>query len=290
MITTDVAILGGGAAGLAAACACVKAGVSVTILEKNTRVGKKLLQTGNGRCNLTNTDINISHYHGDLPFITQVLARFGYEQCEAFFAELGLTIKADGEGRVYPRSEQAASVMTLLRAYAMRGDYNELCGFSLQDAKKTRQGFILRGENETVSSKRLIVSAGSMASADHAGQGYQILKQFGHKDTPIFPSLNAVKADALKGLKGIRSSASVRLLADGETVLARTGEVQFGYGTLSGICMFDLSRPIGEYFTSHTVNGVSCRNLSVTLDLAEEYTEETLKKLLFQQHGLYEHV
>jgi len=287
MITTDIAILGGGAAGLAAACVCTQQRRSVVILEKNAKTGKKILQTGNGRCNLSNLDINVSHYHGDTAFIEAVLAQFGYEDCRTFFEAIGLPVKADKEGRVYPRSEQASSVLERMRSYALAGDCRELCDFTLLDVKKTRAGFVLHGETESVTAKKLIIATGSNASADGAQAGYEILKQFGHTATPLFPSLNAVKAESLKGLKGIRSAAAVTLHADDSSAAQRTGEVQFGDGTLSGICMFDLSRMVGEWFTMHTVNGKQCKSISLSLDLCPDDTEEELKRYLFAQKAAF---
>jgi len=289
---TDIAILGGGAAGLAAACICRQHHKSVVILERNAKVGKKLLQTGNGRCNLTNLHIDASRYHGDTAFIAAVLDRFGYGACADFFSCVGLPLISDREGRVYPRSEQAASVLTLLRAYALGGDCREVCDFTLRDVKKTKDGFVLRGDTETITARSLIVCTGSGASvsaeaADAAKGGYDVLKSFGHTVTPLFPSLNAIKADSLKGLKGIRSGASVTLYADGAPVATRTGEVQFGDGTLSGICVFDLSRPVGEWFTSRTVNGTVCQSVELSLDLAADYTQDELKTLLFARKSAF---
>ncbi len=278
----NVAILGGGASGLAAACACVSAGADVTVLEYGEKVGQKLLRTGNGRCNLSNINLDVSHYHGDTKFIKKVLSRFGANECEAMFSRIGIPFYTDREGRIYPRSEQAASVVTMLRAYASKGKYKEICSFHTERIEKTDKGFLIVGNGQKLIFDKLIVATGSVASASDFG-GYEILCRFGHTLTPIFPSLNAVKIDKFSGLKGVRVGGKVILYADGESVASRQGEIQLGDETLSGICVFDLSRPIGEYFTLGTIDGKKCKNIWISIDFAPEYTENDVKTILFDR-------
>ncbi len=278
----NVAILGGGASGLAAACACVSAGADVTVFEYGEKVGQKLLRTGNGRCNLSNINMDASHYHGDTKFIEKVLSKFGVSECEELFSRIGIPFYTDREGRIYPRSEQAASVVTMLRAYASKGKYKEVCSFHTDSIERTSKGFQISGNGQKKIFDKLIVATGSAASASDLG-GYEILRRFGHTVTPVFPSLNAVKIDKFSGLKGVRVGGKVTLLADGEVVLSRDGEIQLGDETLSGICVFDLSRPIGEYFTLGTVWEKKCDSISISIDFAPEYTETDVKTLLFDR-------
>ncbi len=278
----DVAIIGGGAAGLSAACECVSNGKDVTVFEYGERVGQKLLRTGNGRCNLTNVNMDVSHYHGDTSFIENVLSQFGIDECEKMFSKMGILFYTDREGRVYPRSEQASSVLTMLRSYAQKGSYRELCSFKTQRITRTDNGFEIFGNGSTFTAKKLIVATGSQASSNCSG-GYDILRSFGHTLTPVFPSLNGICIDSLKGLKGVRVGGKVTIFSDEAEVTSKTGEIQFGDGTLSGICVFDLSRFVGEYFTCGTVGGKPCKDVTISIDLAPEYTFEDVKSIIFER-------
>ena len=142
-----VLILGGGASGLMAALSAAQdPGNTVTILERQSRVGRKLLATGNGRCNLTNTDLSLTHYHGPSPAFAQAaLTRFDGRQTLEFFHALGLLTVAESSGRVYPLSDQANSVVDVLRFAAQQTGITVVCGFDAQGVRKKARGYQVTG-------------------------------------------------------------------------------------------------------------------------------------------------
>ncbi|MBQ6553508.1 MAG: NAD(P)/FAD-dependent oxidoreductase [Clostridia bacterium] len=137
----DICIIGGGASGTAAAIAAARSGASVVIAEGNARVGKKLLTTGNGRCNLTHVSPSADAYRGDAEFIADVLGELGATGAFTFFKSLGLLLHSDGEGRVYPYSNSANTVLDALRRELDRLGVETVCGFRVKKRDRTRRGF-----------------------------------------------------------------------------------------------------------------------------------------------------
>lgn len=287
----DIAVVGGGAAGLMAACAAAEelrtSGGSVVLLEHMPRVGKKLLTTGNGRCNLTNTAIDAEFYHGGRPeLIRVVLEEYGTQRIQRVFKEMGLLCRADDEGRVYPYSNQASAVLNTLRAQLSRLRVQEMCGTKVISLRKNKSEFLLETENGVVQASRVILACGGKAapSTGSDGSGFSLAKTAGHTVTPLFPSLTQIKVqlERVKALKGLRCQGSVSLWADGEPLASETGEIQFGENHLSGICIFQLSRHTGEFFATGCVRGRRRKQLALSLDLAPEQSEDEL--LAFLNH------
>ncbi|MEA4823345.1 MAG: aminoacetone oxidase family FAD-binding enzyme [Clostridiaceae bacterium] len=243
----QIGIIGGGAAGLCAAVFLSRAAFPVTVFEALPRVGKKLLATGNGRCNLSNLGVSPSHYRGDRAAISAVLDRFSPDDAQRFFRSIGVYPCADEEGRIYPRSEQAASVLDALR-YAAAGHGATLsAGAPVTAVRHTKQGFVITRGSEETTVRRLIMATGGRAASSF--DGYALLKSFGLTVTPLSPALCPVPVaeSILRALKGLRVHASVRLIASGRTVEESAGEVQFTEHALSGICVYELSSLAGTY-------------------------------------------
>ena len=163
-----VIILGGGASGLMAALSAARdARNTVTILERQSRVGRKLLATGNGRCNLTNLQLSPARYHGQDPAFAQAaLTRFGVQDTLEFFRGLGLLTVAEDSGRVYPLSDQANSVLDVLRFAAEQADVQTVCGFDAQSVRKKARGYQLTAADGTgFFADRLIIACGGCAKA-----------------------------------------------------------------------------------------------------------------------------
>ncbi len=245
----DIAIIGGGAAGLAAALAARESlDNAVTVFERQNRVGRKLLATGNGRCNLTNLNASPENYHGHDPdFAGPALYRFGPERTLEWFRSLGLITRAEPSGRVYPLSDTAGSVVDVLRlALEARGGAVQ-CALPIARAEKRGEKFHLTGPlGESFTADRLIVACGGAAGARVGGvrSGYDILRSFGHGCTDLRPALVQLKTDNTwtRAMKGVRTQASVTLERDG-TVLARSaGEVQFADYGVTGPAIYDVSR------------------------------------------------
>ncbi len=251
-IYTDIAVIGGGAAGLAAAIHCkrmCRGDYSVMLIEQGARVGKKLLATGNGRCNLSHYplyDENV-HYYGEPELALDVFSRA--VPTEDFFASLGLRCRTDNEGRTYPYSNAAASVVDALRFGIENEGVILKTEFSTARLESVMEGFIIHPsepENGIVTARRVILATGgkSQPSTGSDGYGFTMLEKLNIKASPLFPALCPVYTDSkmVRSLKGLRVRANVKAYIDDRLAAEELGEVQFGEDTLSGIAVFNLSR------------------------------------------------
>lgn len=223
----------------------------VILLERQQRVGKKLLSTGNGRCNLTNTGASPEHYHGSQPgFADTVLSRFTPEDTLHFFDTLGLSVSCEYGGRVYPQSNSANSVVDVLRFALMRDNITVRTSCSARRIEKRGEGFAVFTDEGKINADFVIVACGGAAGAKVGGvyDGYELLKTLGHKCTPLLPSLVQLVTDPTypRALKGVRVMAKLRLENDGETIAHSSGELQFTETGLSGPAAFDISRAAAE--------------------------------------------
>ena len=267
----NIAVIGAGASGLMAAWQAAKAlgPGSVLLLEGNPKPGKKLLATGNGRCNLTNLHIAPQHYHGDVEAAAPLLARYPAQRVMDAFGGMGLLCRADGEGRVYPNNLQAAAVLQTLWDACREAGVTERWAFPCREIRPEKGGFLLHGpEGQRLFARQCILACGGKASPKHScpGGGYALAEALGLPVTGLRPSLVPLKspAKALRSLKGMRCKARAALCRRGEAVYAESGEVLFGDGTLSGICIFNLSARLGE---------TGPAGLEVSLDLLEAMEE-----------------
>ena len=243
----NVIVIGGGASGLMAALTAARNGHAVTLLERQSRVGRKLLSTGNGRCNLTNLHVAPVHYHGLSPdFVRPALDAFDTEAALAFFHGLGLLTVAEDSGRVYPYSDQAGSVLDVLRFAADAAGVITRTGFEVEQLRRTKHGFAVSSAEETLAADRVIVCCGGMAGGKLGGtrSGYLLLQSMGHNMTKLYPALVQVKTDTtyVKALKGVRATGELTLCRGRDTVAESRGEVQFTEFGVSGPAVFDLSR------------------------------------------------
>lgn len=244
----DIIIIGGGASGLCAAVesARTNGGARVALIEKLTRVGKKLLVTGNGRCNLTNKGAAAKSYNAP-GFAAEAIGRFGTESTVEFFKELGLLTIIDDEGRVYPSSGTASSVLDVLRFEADRLGVVALCGTPVKSVAAVKDGFLINGE---LAAKRLILACGGKASPVHGsdGSGYALIKSLGHSVTDLYPSLVQIRTETLfvKPLKGIRAAAEIKIEVDGKTAASSSGEILFTDYGISGIAALEVSREVSR--------------------------------------------
>ena len=238
-------IIGAGASGLAAAITlkreCPR--MDVVLVEKLSEPGRKILATGNGRCNLTNTDISVSWYHGDSSLIYTVLNDFQTEDCLDFFHSLGL-LTLEEEGRVYPLSMNAATVRNVLLEEVERLGITVESDFAVGSIAP---GFTVtdKAAERTLQGDFVLLALGGKADAAHGtdGDGYPLLKQLGIRYAPISPALTALKTDdRIRPLKGLRFRGSASLLdKNGDLVGQEAGELQFTENGLSGIPAFQLS-------------------------------------------------
>lgn len=244
-----ILIIGGGAAGMSAAISAAKADPSarITILEGLDRVGKKILATGNGRCNLTNQNISPAHYHSGSPRQLKILlAGMPVSKTLDFFHDLGLYCTTEDMGRVYPYSRQAATVLDTLLLALDRSRIHVACGCKVTDIRRNKDGFAVTSKDgQRFQADRVILTAGGMAAPKQGsdGSGLSLAQSLGHHCAPTYPCLTAFRCDApiLKGLKGIRAEGKMTLLVNGKETAAEQGEIQFTDYGLSGIPAFQLS-------------------------------------------------
>ena len=287
-----VAVIGGGMAGLCAAIACGRrfGGDSVIVLEKQSRVGRKLLATGNGRCNISNTYMSEIHYYGDRAIINSVIGGFSVQNIKRFLGGLGIMLREDSDGRIYPYSNQASTVLDCIRSELMRLGVTEHCDSVLQQIFHQNGKFTVTMNDNTISAENIIFACGSKASpslgADDSGMIF--LKKFGFHPVPFFPSLSPVEtAEKYKNLKGVRAKGSVDVLADGKIIRKQSGEIQFTEKGISGICVFECARVVNEFLLYRTVYGKPVRKMQLSLDLMHDYHESDIVKYLRKCKGSF---
>ena len=243
------AIIGGGAAGLFAACELARAGAEVVLLEKQGRVGRKLLSTGNGRCNLSNLNASPADYRGDAEYILAALRALSPEDAMARFASMGVLCAPDDAGRVYPISGQAAGVLDALRLCAAECGCEIITDFeAVKLSRKKNRYIIVSSDGRTVEADFALVACGGLAAPKLGGcsDGYKLLEAFGHAISPKYPAIAAIKTDpaAVRALKGIRMRGEIALVCDGRELRREAGEILFGDGTVSGIAAMQLARSL----------------------------------------------
>lgn len=242
----SVLIIGGGASGLVAAAAAARSGAKVLLLEHMDRIGKKLLSTGNGKCNMTNLAMDASCYRcSQKDFPMEAVSRFPVEDTLSFFEGIGIVTK-NKNGYVYPYSEQASSVLDCLRFELSRLGVEILAGCHVESARKERRGFFVRAGSKAFRADTLILSTGSKAApaTGSDGSGYGLAKGFGHRVICPLPALVQLRCrgNYFKQLAGVRCAARLSLRADGDLLAEDTGEVQFTDYGISGIPTFQVSR------------------------------------------------
>ena len=246
---TDVIVIGGGASGMMAALTAAENGRSVVLLERQSRVGRKLLATGNGRCNLTNYNVSPARYHGeDSGFCAHALRTFDVGATLQYFASLGLLTVSEDSGRVYPMSNMAGSVLDVLR-YALERPGIRVCtGQAVTAVKRIAEGFTVRTEAEVFAARKVILAAGGAAGSKVGGvmDGYRLAKMLGHHRTALYPSLVQLRTDPTypRALKGVKAECGIAILRGGERVAENRGEVLFTEYGVSGPAIFDISRAV----------------------------------------------
>ena len=274
-----IIIIGAGASGMMAALTAAEVpGRRVILLERQQRAGRKLLATGNGRCNLTNTGATLENYHGEnRDFAAPALDAFPPQAVLNFFRGLGLVTVEEYGGRVYPLSDSANSVLDVLRFHLEARGVELKAAEPAREVKREKQGFTVVTDSGRLHADKLIVACGGAAGAKLGGvsDGYELLKMLGHKRTALYPSLvQLVTAPEYpRALKGVRADCALRLYA-GENLLAESGgELQFIETGVSGPAVFDLSR-------AAATNG---KGLVLSADFLRGYEEAALFGLLKQR-------
>lgn len=274
----SVGIIGGGAAGLTAAIAAAEKGAKVTVLERNDRPGKKLLSTGNGRCNLGNENLSPGNYYTTEPdFLEGCLKRFGTAETKAFFGGIGLMIKSRN-GYLYPVSEQASAVLDVLRyqVYAQGTELVTDCEIEGIEKNRGNGKIHVWGNGKTFSFDRVILACGGRAAPKTGsdGSGYLLAEQLGHRIIPTVPALVQLKCreDYLKSVTGVRTDALVTVLHRGKELARERGELQLTDYGISGIPVFQVSRLVNYILKEE-------REAEIVIDFLPDETRESFEAL-----------
>lgn len=247
-----VIVVGGGAAGMTAAISARRLGAVVTILERNPRVGKKILATGNGRCNYTNLNAGIDCLHGHDPgFALGALSQFTVDDTLRFFEKLGITPKVEENGKVFPMSEQASSILDVLLYELNELGVNTVCEAFVHSIKPQDDGFILELDNgNTYRGNSVVIATGGKAfpSSGSDGNGYKLAKALGHTVTDVFPALVQLmlEGDFFKRIEGVKIVGTAQLLHHNKPLAQDRGDILFANYGVSGPPILQLSRKAGE--------------------------------------------
>lgn len=279
----NIAVIGAGAGGLFFTANMLrnKPDTTIALIEKNQRIGRKLAVTGNGRCNLTNIHTNPSNYHGSFAeFTPHLLSECSAEKVIEIFSDFGLVTRTDEQGRVYPKSNQASTMLDTLRFNCENDNVDTLLETTVESIYKKNSKFIIKSDKQNISADTVIIATGGAASPKNGGDksGYEILRGLGHtiiKPSPALCPIN-VKSDIIKSLKGLRAQGKVSLICDNKITASEEGEIQFTDAALSGICVFNLSQYIekGKHYT-------------LSLNLLPELDIDRILSLLTKNRNLF---
>ena len=271
-------VIGAGAAGLVAAITSARAGQSVTLLEQNNKIGKKILVSGNGKCNIDNKYISTHRFHSQNPdFIEKVLDGYDFDMVEKFFTSLGLELVEGKEGKMFPMSLQASSVVELLEYEAKRVGVDIVCDCAVTNIDNKGNTFTLETSQGTKNCQQLVLASGSPAAPQLGGSnsGYAFATKMGHSLIPRHPSLVQLCSEEtwVKGSAGVKVAGLAKLYANREYITEKKGDLLFTNYGISGLAILDLSREV-----STRLAGFDYCELS--LDLMPELGKEKLTNLL----------
>lgn len=247
----DIAVIGGGASGLMAAITAKRRGAEVTVYEKLNRVGKKILATGNGRCNYTNANMYLDRFHGNkIKEAEKILNFFNLSHTITFFEDLGIYPYTDESGKVFPNSLQASSILDVLRYETEKLKINIVTDFEVTELRKNKDKFIIIGKDNKYISDKVILCCGGKASPQLGtdGKGYNIAKALGHKIIDPFPALVQLKLQGnyFKRLAGIKFEGKVTGLTNNKVIREEEGEILFTDYGISGPPILQISRMVLE--------------------------------------------
>lgn len=243
-MSRKIAVVGGGAAGMMAAIQAAASGAAVSLYERGDRVGKKILSTGNGKCNFSNEKMGPEYYHGSGATIWEaVYSAFDTAQTKDFFASLGMRIK-ERDGYLYPASEQASTVLDLLRYELERQHIMIHTETKIKEIYQEKGQFILKPSGETCDAVILACGGSAAPGTGSDGNGVLLAKKLGHTIVPVVPALTALRCQEsfFKQVAGVRCDASLVLRAAGKKICRERGELQLTDYGISGIPTFQISR------------------------------------------------
>ena len=282
---TEIAVIGGGASGLMAAITAKKSGKEVIILERKDRILKKVLITGNGRCNITNVNASISNYFGkNISSVENILNRFTPQDTMDFFNELGIVCNEENRGKVYPLSGQASSVVDALRFEAEKLGIKIETEFYVRKIEKDGFKFRIYSEDKKkIEAGRVILAAGGQSYPELGsnGSGFELAKELGHSVTKLSPSIVQLKTEKnqVKGLQGIKTDVAVTAYGDNKKICTYDGELLFTDYGISGNVVFNISFVMPLY-----------KDVEFEIDFMEKFDYNELYEMLKERKRILSHL
>lgn len=282
---TEIAVIGGGASGMIAAITARKSGKEVVILERKDRILKKVLITGNGRCNITNVNADISNYFGkNISSVENILNRFNPKDTMDFFNGLGIICNEENRGKVYPLSGQASSVVDALRFEAERLGIKIETEFYVKKIEKDGFKFKIHSEDrKKIEADRVILAAGGQSYPELGsnGSGFELAKEMGHSVTRLSPSIVQLKTEKhqVKGLQGIKTDVAVTAYGDNKKICTYDGELLFTDYGISGNVVFNISFVMPLY-----------KNVEFEIDFMEKFDYNELYEMLKERKNIMSHL
>ena len=282
---TEIAVIGGGASGMMAAITARKSGKEVVILERKDRILKKVLITGNGRCNITNVNANISNYFGkNISSVENILNSFNPQDTMDFFNGLGIICNEENRGKVYPLSGQASSVVDALRFEAERLGIKIETEFYVRKIEKEGFKFKIYSEDrKKIEAGRVIIAAGGQSYPELGsnGSGFELAKELGHSVTKLSPSIVQLKTEKhqVKGLQGIKTDVAVTAYGDNKKICTYDGELLFTDYGISGNVVFNISFVMPLY-----------KNVEFEIDFMEKFDYNELYEILKERKKMMSHL
>ncbi|MCK9371927.1 MAG: NAD(P)/FAD-dependent oxidoreductase [Sulfuricurvum sp.] len=273
-----IAIIGGGAAGLMAALTAARAGSDVTLYEHNNGVGKKILASGNGRCNIINTAASADDYAGaDPSFVTYPLKQLNFGYFEKFCHSIGLILDIKEDGRCYPLSNEAKSVLIAFKSAVSEAGVHILTDVSVTALSKIENRFIVETAVDKNRFDKVLIATGSEAAPQlgSSADGYRFAKSFGHEILPTYPSLVQLHLDSKNHHKmaGVKTTAEVTLFIDGKSREKVQGDILFANYGISGLAILDISQKASYALTNK-------QRVSITLNLLPRFDRASLVNII----------
>lgn len=273
MFMKKIVVIGGGVSGLIAAIHAKNKNNQVIILERNNTCGKKILVTGNGRCNYSNSNQDINHYHSSSSYnLESIINQGNISAFLDFYKSIGIIPKVKN-GYYYPYSNQAVTVQQALLRKVSELDIDVKTNTYVNDIAVNGNSFKIKTNNDIFYADIVIIACGSKSYSKLGtdGNGYQLLKKLGHNIIPVVPALTQIKVlENIKDLTGVRSEVSITLIEDGKTIKSEIGEVQFTDYGISGICSMQLSK-----YISYGIMDKKCEKIVINFvsDIAKNKEE-----------------
>jgi hypothetical protein len=273
-----IAIIGGGASGLMAALSAARAGADVTLYEHNTSVGKKILASGNGRCNIINTTVSSDDYAGTNPsFTSYALKQFPFEAFEHFCHSIGLLLDAKDDGRCYPLSNEAKAVLIALKSAINDAKVKVFIETKVTAISKKKNLFIVEANGEKNTYDKVLIATGSEAAPQlgATADGYNFALAFGHEILPTYPSLVQLHLNSKihHKMAGVKTFAEVTLYIANKTITKAQGDILFASYGISGLAILDISQKASQALTNH-------QKVTLSLNLLPRFSPQELNSTL----------